>query len=242
MKAGLLADNKGKLRQARQHARELSLAINGTKRQIDALKAAEEAVTAEQVACLSPPPHGPMSDRLGKPSHCTSAAMLLFHPCRGVVRLCKCMARIAAMGHDAMQEQIGCTLFLCLAGIAAMVRSSMQMQRLPDYSDAWLGFLQRDLILCRSEHPPLRGVSDYGHSPKLSALSMCLSPVLCIPAFTCAVILSLLQLTVQHLLHILPMLSLTAIADAHMQVTKRVCLRQLTVRHPQAALHNKARS
>ena len=50
LKAGLLADNKGKLRQAKQHARELSLTINGTKRQIDALKAFEEAASMEQVA------------------------------------------------------------------------------------------------------------------------------------------------------------------------------------------------
>ncbi len=50
LKAGLLADNKTKLRQAKQHARELSLAINGTKRQVDALKLSEEAASAQQVA------------------------------------------------------------------------------------------------------------------------------------------------------------------------------------------------
>ena len=49
LKAGLLADNKSKLRQAKQHARELSLAINTTKRQIDALKASEEAAPSQQV-------------------------------------------------------------------------------------------------------------------------------------------------------------------------------------------------
>lgn len=49
LKAGLLAENKSKLRQAKQHARELSLAINATKRQIDALKASEEAAPSQQV-------------------------------------------------------------------------------------------------------------------------------------------------------------------------------------------------
>ena len=50
LKAGLLADNRSKLKQAKQHARELSLTINTTKRQIDALKAAEEAASSQQVA------------------------------------------------------------------------------------------------------------------------------------------------------------------------------------------------
>ena len=54
LKAGLLADNKAKLRQAKQHARELSLAINGTKHQIDALKASEEAASMDQVASFVP--------------------------------------------------------------------------------------------------------------------------------------------------------------------------------------------
>lgn len=52
MKAALLADNRAKLRQAKQHARELSLAINGTKHQIDALKASEEVASMDQVASL----------------------------------------------------------------------------------------------------------------------------------------------------------------------------------------------
>lgn len=52
LKAGLLAENKSKLRQAKQHARELSLAINTTKRQIDALKASEEAAPSQQVTQL----------------------------------------------------------------------------------------------------------------------------------------------------------------------------------------------
>lgn len=42
-KAELSADNRQKLRQAKQHARELALAINATKRQIDALKISEGA-------------------------------------------------------------------------------------------------------------------------------------------------------------------------------------------------------
>ena len=50
VKAGLLTDNKSKLKQAKQHARELSLTINTTKRQIDALKASEEAASSQQVA------------------------------------------------------------------------------------------------------------------------------------------------------------------------------------------------
>ena len=49
VKSGLLAENKVKMRQARQHARELSLAINTTKRQIDALKASEDAAVTQQV-------------------------------------------------------------------------------------------------------------------------------------------------------------------------------------------------
>lgn len=49
LKAGLLADNRSKLKQAKQHARELSLTINSTKRQIDALKASEEAASSQQV-------------------------------------------------------------------------------------------------------------------------------------------------------------------------------------------------
>ncbi|KAL0026016.1 hypothetical protein WJX79_001669 [Trebouxia sp. C0005] len=59
LKAGLLADNKAKLRQARQHARELSLAINGTKHQIDALKASEEAASMEQAADTEAAPSSP---------------------------------------------------------------------------------------------------------------------------------------------------------------------------------------
>ncbi len=54
LKAGLLADNKAKLRQAKQHARELSLAINGTKHQMDALKASEEAAAMNQVGLPLP--------------------------------------------------------------------------------------------------------------------------------------------------------------------------------------------
>ena len=52
-KAGLLADNRNKLKQAKQHARELSLTINTTKRQIDALKASEEAASSQQVSHLT---------------------------------------------------------------------------------------------------------------------------------------------------------------------------------------------
>ena len=52
LKAGLLADNRSKLKHAMQHARELSLTINTTKRQIDALKAAEEAASSQQVCML----------------------------------------------------------------------------------------------------------------------------------------------------------------------------------------------
>lgn len=48
-KAQLSADNRRKLRQAKQHARELALAINFTKRQIDALKMSE-AAAMEQVS------------------------------------------------------------------------------------------------------------------------------------------------------------------------------------------------
>ncbi|KAL0031522.1 hypothetical protein WJX77_005047 [Trebouxia sp. C0004] len=59
LKAGLLADNKAKLRQAKQHARELSLAINGTKHQIDALKASEEAALMDQAADSEAAPSSP---------------------------------------------------------------------------------------------------------------------------------------------------------------------------------------
>lgn len=52
LKAGLLADNRSKLKQAKQHARELSLAINATKRQIDALKSSEES-SSSQVDCFT---------------------------------------------------------------------------------------------------------------------------------------------------------------------------------------------
>ncbi|KAL3152339.1 hypothetical protein ABBQ32_001403 [Trebouxia sp. C0010 RCD-2024] len=61
LKAGLLAENKSKLRQAKQHARELSLAINTTKRQIDALKASEEAAPSQQAADGGEAPPGPSS-------------------------------------------------------------------------------------------------------------------------------------------------------------------------------------
>ena len=53
LKAGLLADNRSKLKHAKQHARELSLTINTTKRQIDALKASEETASSQQVAFLA---------------------------------------------------------------------------------------------------------------------------------------------------------------------------------------------
>ncbi|DBB10638.1 TPA: hypothetical protein ACH3X3_007147 [Trebouxia sp. C0006] len=59
LKAGLLADNKAKLRQAKQHARELSLAINGTKHQMDALKASEEAAAMNQAADSEAAPSSP---------------------------------------------------------------------------------------------------------------------------------------------------------------------------------------
>lgn len=48
-KAQLSADNRQKLRQAKQHARELALAINATKRQIDALRLSE-AEAVDQVS------------------------------------------------------------------------------------------------------------------------------------------------------------------------------------------------
>lgn len=129
LKAGLLANNKGKLRQARQHARELSLAINGTKRQIDALKAAEEVVAAEQVACLSAPPRALCLTN--SPNSATAPLQLCcrFNPCRGLVRFFLCMARTPVMGHEATQKQTVCMLFLCLAGLAAMGRSAMQMRK-----------------------------------------------------------------------------------------------------------------
>lgn len=71
LKAGLLADNKSKLRQAKQHARELSLAINTTKRQIDALKAAEEAAPSQQVAHI-------LSSTLHRLLQCWSCALSVF--------------------------------------------------------------------------------------------------------------------------------------------------------------------
>ena len=57
LKAGLLAENKVKLRQAKQHARELSLTINTTKRQIDALKASEQPASPQQVRHAVRMPH-----------------------------------------------------------------------------------------------------------------------------------------------------------------------------------------
>lgn len=44
-KAQLSADNRQRLRQAKQHARDLALTINATKRQIDALRLSETAAS-----------------------------------------------------------------------------------------------------------------------------------------------------------------------------------------------------